>query len=344
MKIKMKWPVREQADLLKKLGDMMKSGYTILDALSMLKLQLNERRRADLTFAMEKLTEGRPVFQVLEMISFHKDAVTIVYFAEQHGNLPYAFRQSGELLHRKIAQTEKLKKAARYPLFLVLTVCVIISIMKSAIIPQFSAIYESMNVETSFATTLIFSVFDHFYLFIAGMLLIAAALSLYYLCSFRHKPPEGKMTFLIRIPLLGQTFKLFNSYFLSLQLSNLLQAGLSVYDSLKAFESQPFLSFHKNEAKRLIERLKQGESLEQMLAGHPFYENDLAKAVAHGQLNGHLYRELYSYSQFLIERLERKAEKWTGLIQPLIYGLTAAMILILYLSMLLPMYQMMNQL
>lgn len=81
-----------------------------------------------------------------------------------------------------------------------------------------------------------------------------------------------------------------------------------------------------------------------MLAGHPFYENDLAKAVAHGQLNGLLYRELYSYSQFLIERLERKAEKWTGLIQPLIYGLTAAMILILYLSMLLPMYQMMNQL
>lgn len=123
-----------------------------------------------------------------------------------------------------------------------------------------------------------------------------------------------------------------------------MQAGLSVYDSLKAFESQPFLRFHKNEAKRLIERLKQGESLEQMLAGHPFYENDLAKAVAHGQLNGHLYRELYSYSQFLIERLERKAEKWTGLIQPLIYGLTAAMILILYLSMLLPMYQMMNQL
>ena len=95
----------------------MQSGYMILDALSMLKLQLNERRRADLTFAMEKLTEGCPVFQVLEMISFHKDAVTIVYFAEQHGNLPFAFRQSGELLHRKIAQSEKLKKAARYPLF-----------------------------------------------------------------------------------------------------------------------------------------------------------------------------------------------------------------------------------
>ena len=85
----------------------MQSGYTILDALSMLKLQLNERRRADLTFAMEKLTEGCPVFQVLEMISFHKDAVTIVYFAEQHGNLPFAFRQSGELLHRKIAQTHR---------------------------------------------------------------------------------------------------------------------------------------------------------------------------------------------------------------------------------------------
>lgn len=116
MKIKMKWPVREQADLLKKLGDMMQSGYMILDALSMLKLQLNERRRADLTFAMEKLTEGCPVFQVLEMISFHKDAVTIVYFAEQHGNLPFAFRQSGEPASPQDRSKRKIKESRQIPL------------------------------------------------------------------------------------------------------------------------------------------------------------------------------------------------------------------------------------
>ena len=339
-----RWPLRKQAELFEKLGEMMMNGYTLLDALNMLELQFDNKQKADISFGRKKLAEGYPVFQVLNMISFHRDAVSIVYFAEQHGNLPFAFKQSGELLSRKVDQSEKLKKAAKYPSFLVATVCLIAYIMKSAIIPQFSAIYDSMNIETSFLTSFIFLFFDSLPLFFMCILIIAVVLLTYYVSIFRKKAPEEKMALLVKIPLAGRILKLFNSYFLSLQLSNLLTSGLSVYDSLKAFESQPFLPFFQKEAKRMIKRLKQGEALEQMLNRHPFYEKDLSKAVAHGQLNGHLHRELYSYSQFLIDRLEKKAEKWTSMLQPLIYGFTAAMILILYLSMLLPMYQMMNQL
>ncbi|QHZ47650.1 competence type IV pilus assembly protein ComGB [Bacillus sp. NSP9.1] len=339
-----KWPVREQAELLEKLGEMIVNGYTLLDALSMLALQLNKHQRADISFGIRKLTEGHPVFQVLNMMSFHQDAVSIVYFAEQHGNLPFAFCQSGELLHRKIGQAEKIKKAAKYPLFLILTVCLISYILKSAILPQFSAIYDSMNIERTFLTSFIFLFFDSFTWLFILMLLLVAVLAVYYVCRFRHKPPEARMLLFIKIPLLGRILKLFNSYFFSLQLSNLLKSGLSIYESLKAFESQPFLPFYQHEAKCLIKRLKQGEAIDEMIAGRPYYEKDLSKAIVHGQLNGHLHRELYSYSQFLLDRLEKKAAKWAGMIQPMIYGLTALMILILYLSMLLPMYQMMNQL
>lgn len=342
--IKNRWPVREQAELLEKLGKMMVSGYTLLDALKMLELQLNKKQRADISFGMRKLTEGHPVFQVMNLISFHKDAVSIIYFAEQHGNLAFAFSQSGELLQRKIDQAEKIKKAVKYPLFLIMTVCIIAYILKAAIVPQFSAIYDSMNIETPFLTASILSLFDSFTFLFILMLLMFMAAAAYYLFRLRKQSPESRMLFFIRIPLLGRILKLFNSYFLSLQLSNLLKSGLSIYESLKAFESQPFLPFYQKEAKCFIKRLKQGEAIDEILKGRPFYEKDLSKAIAHGQLNGQLHRELYSYSQFLIGRLEKKAEQWTGIIQPLIYGFTAAMILILYLSMLLPMYQMMNQL
>ncbi|MDA7026957.1 competence type IV pilus assembly protein ComGB [Bacillus sp. CLL-7-23] len=341
---KKRWSVREQADLLKKLGEMMKNGYTLLDALKMLELQMNEKQRKDILMGMRKLTEGYPAFQVLNMISFHKDAVSIIYFAEKHGNLPFAFIQSGELLQRKIDQTEKMKKAAKYPTFLILTVCMITYIMKSAIVPQFSAIYHSMNVKTSFLTSFIFIFFDSFSIIFMLMVVSAIGMLVFYWYGFRKKSFEDQMAFLIRMPLIGRSVKLFNSYFLSLQLSNLLKSGMSIYDSLKAFENQPFIPFYQGEAKHFIKRLKQGEAIEVILNGRPFYEKDLSRAVAHGQLNGHLHRELYSYSQFILDRLEKKAEKWTAMLQPVIYGVTAVMILILYLSMLLPMYQMMNQL
>lgn len=45
----------------------------------------------------------------------------------------------------------------------------------------------------------------------------------------------------------------------------------------------------------------------------------------------------------MMERLEQNAEKYTGILQPVIYGVVAGMILLVYMSMLMPMYQMMNQ-
>ncbi len=78
MKIKMKWAVGEEGEVVKKLGEMMESGYRILDGLSMLKLELNERGRGDVRFGMEKVREGCGVFEVVEMIWFEKDGVRIV--------------------------------------------------------------------------------------------------------------------------------------------------------------------------------------------------------------------------------------------------------------------------
>ncbi|MCY8114294.1 type II secretion system F family protein, partial [Bacillus spizizenii] len=86
-----------------------------------------------------------------------------------------------------------------------------------------------------------------------------------------------------------------------------------------------------------------GESIETAICESPYYETDFSKVISHGQSGGRLDRELFTYSQFILQRLEHKAQKWTGILQPMIYGFVAAMILIVYLSMLLPMYQMMNQ-
>ncbi|MDI5788437.1 hypothetical protein PO124_08470 [Bacillus licheniformis] len=99
-----------------------------------------------------------------------------------------------------------------------------------------------MNVETSLQR-LSSLCFDHF-IFFAGLPLVAAALSLYYLCSFRHKPPEDKWPFSLQFPCWAKPSNYSTAIFIA-PAEQSLQAGLSVYDSLKAFESQPFYDFIK---------------------------------------------------------------------------------------------------
>ncbi|AYV16255.1 MULTISPECIES: competence type IV pilus assembly protein ComGB [Bacillus] len=342
-RIKRTWPLKDQAAFLKRLGEMTEKGYSLIEGLRLLKLQLHKRQLAELTDGIRRLREGDAFYQVLEALSFHKEAVSICYFAEKHGELPGAMKQSGELLQRKLMQTNQIKKMLRYPMFLISSVCVMFYILQSLIIPQFSGIYQSMNMNTSGATALIFAFFRHFHEACALALSAAFCLFLYVWFLCKKKSPQDKMLIVVKIPLLGKAAVLFNSYFFSLQLSSLLKSGLSIYDSLTAFKEQSFLPFYREEAEMLITRLKAGETIESALSGHPCYEKDLAAAVSHGQANGRLHRELYTYSQFMMERLEQNAAKYTGILQPVIYGVVAGMILIVYMSMLMPMYQMMNQ-
>ncbi len=101
-KIRKTLPLKDQARLLKRLGEMTASGYTLLDGLRLMELQMNKRQSADLTDTVTRLREGAPFYQVLKRLSFHKEAVGICYFAETHGELPASMIQSGELLERKL--------------------------------------------------------------------------------------------------------------------------------------------------------------------------------------------------------------------------------------------------
>lgn len=345
MKLKnKKWPIEKQAFFLKRTGEMIEKGYTLLEAISFISLQMDSQQQKHLDEAIRQLTIGDPFYKVLEKIRFHRDVVSIHYFAEKHGELSFALNQSGDLLYRRISQAEKFKRVAKYPVFLIFVVAIMLYIVQAVIVPQFSSIYQSMNIETSFGMAILFAFFSSLkYVFILFVGLAIFCL-IYYFFVFRHRSASAKMAFLVKLPFWGNQILLLNSYYFSLQFGNLLKSGLSVYDSLKAFRDQSFLPFYQEEAEQFIRRLMHGEDIVHLLEDHPYYEKDLSKVIRHGQINGQLDRELFTYSQFLLERLEKKAEKWVSILQPAIYGFVGIMIVVVYLSMLLPMYHMMNEL
>lgn len=115
--IRKTWKLKDQAQLLKRLGEMTEGGYTLLDGIRLMELQMNKRQVADLADAITRLREGAPFYQVLKSLSFHKEAVGICYFAEIHGELPASMIQSGELLERKIAQGRPAEKGAAISAF-----------------------------------------------------------------------------------------------------------------------------------------------------------------------------------------------------------------------------------
>ncbi|WP_299087956.1 competence type IV pilus assembly protein ComGB [uncultured Metabacillus sp.] len=344
MKIKDKWSLKEQADILKRLSSMLEKGYTLNEALSFLYVNEQGSKKSDLLICINQLSSGHSFRSVLSKLHFHRDVLSYLYFAEQHGDMEFALKASSEILHKKMTHLDKLAKILRYPIFLIITVSIILSIVQSVISPQFQQLYNSMNLEQSFFSIFLLVLFALLKWCGIGGFIITIMIILYYFFIFKKKPIDEQMEIMIKIPIVKRIFCMLHSYFFALQLSNLLRGGLSTFESLKIFEKQNILPFYRTEASRFIEKLKAGVQLHQIIEDSHFYEKELALVILHGQANGQLARELFMYSQFVIEKLENKIIKTMAIIQPTIYAFVGVVVLFVYLSMLLPLYNMMENL
>ncbi|MTH52402.1 type II secretion system F family protein [Bacillus mangrovi] len=340
--MKNKWGGKQQFQFISRLNGLIEKGYSLDEAIRFLSFQESRSRQNDLRFCLEELKNGKPLFQVLHHLGFHKDAVSYLFFAERHGDLAFSLKESSELLQRKQEQFRKISSMLRYPAILILIMIGVLYIVQVVIAPQFLSVYESMNMEPSLFNIILLQCFRVLSFCAAAVPCAAALLFLYYYFRFRKKNPSTQMAVLVKIPLLKETCTLFNSYYISLQLSNLLKAGLSYYETLLIFKEQSLHPFFSEEADRMIGRLKNGERFDQLFR-QPHYDGQLSEIVSYGQKNGMLYRELYTYSQFTLTRMEAKLSAAAAVLQPAVFSAVGLIVLLVYLSMILPMYQMINQ-
>ncbi|MHC2450551.1 competence protein ComGB [Bacillus altitudinis] len=337
------WSKKEQAEFLSKLAQLIQAGYTLVDALTMVNIQLSKKQQQRLTPGIQWLLEGEPFYVVLERLHFQREAVAILCFSEKHGSLARALEQSARFLEKKIMQVDTFKRMLRYPIFLMFTVFVVLIIVQQMIVPQFSLLYSSMNTSMTWLIQGMFGLFQFLHALLLMIGCICICLFGYYELFFKKKSTLEKLKVISRLPVVFKGVQLMHTYLFSLQLSGLLQAGLSIYESLQAFKQQTYLPFLQEMSEQMIGELRKGENMEHQISRSPFFERHFAAVIKHGEASGMLAREMYTYSQFLLENAELKIEKWVSWLQPVIYGLTAFLILIVYLSILLPMYQLMEQ-
>jgi competence protein ComGB len=332
----------EQAVFLKRLGELLDKGYSLPQGIEFLKVQLSERWKIDLQQCLEKLKDGYSLEDALAHIPFRRDTLSYLYFAEKHGNLAFALIESANMLEKKIENMKKFKKLIQYPLFLMLFLLSMMYVIERILLPQFKNVYATMNVKSTILVDVLFffsslgPMLMFFVITLAGMLVI------FYFVYFKKMPPHTQMDLLLKLPLIRNITIKMNSHYFSFQLSNLLRAGLSIFESLQLFEAQSLLPFYKKEAEEMMELLKAGEKLEDIVFSRQYYEKQLSYVIAHGQANGNLANALYHYSQFVLERLEDEVNVKIIFLQPTLFLSIGGFVILMYLAIFIPMFQMLN--
>jgi competence protein ComGB len=338
------WKRQEQVKLLKQLSTLLDRGYPLIEALSFLMLHLPATKQRLLQERIEEMKEGISFHQALLKLSFHRDVLGYLYFAEKHGDLSFALREASILLEAKLNYTNRFLKIIQYPLFLMGITIVLVILINVFLLPEFSSVFESMNVNNSalLSAMLFFSEwFPRLFLFI---LIFFTICLLYFSIRFNRIPMTKKMEYTSKLPFYGIiTIKFYSQYF-AMQLSQLLRGGLSVNEALSVFESQEHIVLFQEEAVQIKKELRGGESLATIIQSKHYFEEELAKTIAFGSANGELSRELYFYSKLSSEALEDHINRKLAIIQPTVFIIIGLIIMGIYLAIMQPIFQMLNEL
>ncbi len=337
--IRKRLSIQDKAVILTRLGNLYNNGYPLARALEFLALTEGGLQKRLLENVVRDLKAGERLPDSFHHIGLPPDICGALYFSEKHGDLGSVLTAAGLSLTQRNAHIKKLIKIFRYPLFLLVVMLLMFIVFYVFLFPSFLHFFTSANMEPPVFTQNAMTAIRLVPFFLAAGL-VAGTLLLLRLNLFRKKAnPASVAAKTARIPVIGRFVSSSLTYYFALHFGSLLNSGLSYLEVLTVFADQHYFAFFRQEALHMQSELKQGKEFHEVIRQRAGYEKALPALIVHGQANGTLGDDLIYYSEQLLSDLEDRLEKLFSLIQPLLFGLIALFIILLFTSVMLPMLQ-----
>lgn len=337
-----KWLVTEQSNLLKHVGELLDRGYSLAEALESTSLQMEKGKKMQINNSIKLLKEGFAFSIVIQKLGFHQTLVSYVYFAEQHGGQAHAYIEASKYMLKQQKDKKELIKVLTYPLILVFATILLFVFVDQFLLPKFVSLFESMDLPSNLFTRVIILIGSTIP-FVTTLLVVNLLIfTSYYLFAFKNYSALKQKEILVSIPWCGPFFQLLITHYFSVQMSYLLRGGLSINDAVSLFEGNQENKFDQELGVYLKQHLLKGISLEEIIKEQKIFERDFSMVIQHGQKNGKLDQELYFFSSYCMNRFQEKVNYIMKFIQPSIYLLVGVLVISMYLSILLPMFHLMD--
>lgn len=330
--------LQKQLYFIELLGHLLDQHYSLYDALQIINWQPNYN--ALVSNINQRLEEGIRFDNILTILKFDHRIITFIHFALIHGRLSQGFSESVKYISKEIELKQKLRKTLRYPLFLLISFITLVYFIQSYVYPNFMLIYQTNQNESqvlNIASSIIDQTFSIFIYFILILPIIAFTIML----LKRYMSTPRQILLISHIPILSSFIRSYNSFNFSIHLSSLIESNLSIKESFAIMSSQEKRTFFSQTVIDINACLISGLSLERSVL-HPLLNRELSYIFQKKDEHMILKRDLVTFSELIVRTLTFRIEKVIHLIQPIIFGIVAISIILIYLSILLPMFDMIN--
>lgn len=271
---------------------------------------------------------------------FSEFYVNMVRSGEETGKLNQTFLHLASYLDRQYALTSKTRNALIYPIFVIITFFVVMTLMFVVVIPNLAEILENSGQEIPTFTKIIIGLSDFFvnYGFIFLIFIV-----LFGIWAWQLSTTEAGKNYIDRlklsIPAVGNLYRKLYLSRISDNLDTMLVSGIPIVRSLDITSDVVGSKVYKNIIKESAESVKSGLTLSQAFEKHSEYMPAIMiQMVKVGEETGSLGQILKTLGDFYKREVDDAVDTLVGLIEPVMIVVLGLGVGILLVSVLVPIY------
>ncbi|AGB40491.1 type II secretory pathway, component PulF [Halobacteroides halobius DSM 5150] len=336
----------ELALFSRQLTTLLKSGLSLINVLSVLEEQItNIKLKQAIIEVNQDIQAGNSLAQALAQHNklFPQLMIDLISVGEKEGILEQVLEQVTSYLEARTELRQRLRSILVYPLFILITSLGVIIFLFLFVLPTFSSVFADYNLQLPLVTRYLLQTVSfiktNFYL-----LLGIAVSSLIAIISYLKTQAGQKQLdqIILKSPLVGNLMLKILLVRLTRTLGIILKGGgglLVGLDNLQGVANNQIL---EEKLGKLQTKVEQGQSLSFLLESDDLFPKLLTQMVKVGEQTGELGPMLLKVADYYNQELKYELEMLVSLVEPLIILLLSSFVFIVLISVLLPLFNLIN--
>lgn len=339
----------DRINFARNLGAMLEAGLALSRALAVLERQSKKKKLKRIVSDLNSyISKGTTLHEAMEHFPemFTVLFISMVKVGEESGSLAEALKGVALQLEKTYVLQKKIKGAMIYPT-IILGVMVLIGIlMLMFVVPTLTVTFLELKVELPFSTRVVLGLSnlfkDHFILVGIGLV------GLFALFTVGLKTPQGKRLsdyVSLHIPLISTLVKETNAARTARTFSSLLTAGVDVVLTAQITKDVLQNSYYKEVLAESEVHIQKGESIASVFEAHQdLYPPFVSEMVSVGEETGKLSSMLLGVAVFYENEVDQKTKDMSTVIEPFLMVFIGAAVGFFAVSMITPLYSVLNTL
>ena len=340
-------PVTEKMFFSRNLSVMISAGVSVSRGLEILGRQTkNKKFKKILEELIESIKKGTSTSESMKQFPdvFTPIFIAMVKVGEESGRLSESLGLVSDQMERDHNLIKKIRGALMYPSIIVAAMILIGILMLIYVVPTLISTFQELGVELPTSTKIIIAISNFLtqntIAFIAIFLLVIAGAVLFF------RSPNGKKLIgnvLLRLPIFSDLTKKVNSARTARTMASLVSAGVDVLEALNITKEV----IQNENFKKVLEEargsIQKGEPVsESFKRASNFYPILVGEMMAVGEETGKFSEMLMRVAVFYEDEVTETTKDMSTIIEPILMVIIGAVVGFFALSMIKPMYSMVN--